>query len=142
MLQKTQFFVAWLMFAKWDLYIRFTPYSWWSKFLFTSHSTFHSQDITHIISQIRIIEKAGRAHWRHMNCLRRCVVTRQILLRKGIDLVLCIGVKRSKDNNEFKAHSWLEFQGEPINDSKDIVGTYTKLVGSEHAKQLLARLKV
>ncbi|WP_207610997.1 lasso peptide biosynthesis B2 protein [Alteromonas sp. 5E99-2] len=129
------------MFAKWDLAIRFTPYEWWSKALFNSAISRQNQDLTYILSLIRIIEKAGRAHWGHMNCLRRCLVTRQILLRKGVDLALCIGVKRSEESNELKAHSWLEFQGDPVNDSKETVSTYTKLVGSEHGKQLLKVLK-
>lgn len=129
------------MFARWDLTIRFTPYEWWSNDLLNTATPKQTQDLTYILSLIRIIEKAGRAHWSHMNCLRRCLVTRQILLQKGVDLVLCIGVKRSKENNELKAHSWLEFQGEPVNDSKETVCTYTKLVGSEHAKQLLTALK-
>ena len=52
------------------------------------------------------------------NCLKKTLVTWWLLSRKGIHTELKIGV--NKDEGDFNAHSWLEFQGEVLNDTADV----------------------
>lgn len=131
--QKRLFIHAWLIFAKWDLLIRFTPYSFWRSRIFSVQNTrvkFSDNDssVARARDIVRIIEKAGMHHWTHMNCLRRCIVSRQVLNKLGYHSQLCFGVKKSSEGIE--AHSWLELHGNAINDSEEEIAKYSKLVAN------------
>jgi len=52
------------------------------------------------------------------NCLKKTLVSWWLLSRKGIQTELKIGV--NKDEGNFNAHSWLELQGEVLNDTADV----------------------
>ena len=52
------------------------------------------------------------------NCLKKSLVTRWLLSRRGIETDLKIGV--NKDEGNFNAHAWVEFQRTVLNDTADI----------------------
>jgi hypothetical protein len=52
------------------------------------------------------------------NCLKKSLVTKWLLAKRGIQSDLKIGVNTDKGN--FSAHSWIEFQGAVLHDASDI----------------------
>lgn len=140
--QKRWLFSAYVAFAKWDLCIRFLPYKWWRDRVFWRAGSKNKAAASNLSTFIDIVEKAGRHHWAKMNCLRRCLVTQELLYKQGVCSDLCIGVRKSMKNNELEAHSWLEINKTPINDSEDVINTYSKLNVSDtssHVDLLLKR---
>jgi hypothetical protein len=139
--QKGLLFNAWLCFAKWDLAIRFVPYRFWRKTVFLpKHPSPQPQQPTNIYDVIQLIEKAGRHHWGHMNCLRRCLVAQELLSKRGVTTEFMIGVRKSADTGKLEAHSWLCFDGAPINDDSATIDTYTILSDSKDSNILLKSL--
>ena len=61
------------------------------------------------------------------NCLSRSLLMMTILKRQGIDSQLHIGVRF--EGNEFKAHAWLERNGKPLNESKDVRQRFSVFTG-------------
>ena len=59
-----------------------------------------------------LVELAGRHAPVRDTCLKRALVLRRLLARRGIETVLHLGVARSPD--DFAAHAWLEWRGSPI----------------------------
>ena len=51
-------------------------------------------------------------------CLTRSVLLRWLLLRRGIDAQLRIGVRLAQGGLE--AHAWVEFQGQLVNDRAEV----------------------
>jgi len=60
-------------------------------------------------------------------CLPRSMVLHELLRRQGLDTQLRIGVRRS--GNGIKAHAWVEYGGQPINDRTDIAANYLPFNG-------------
>ena len=93
------------------------------------HSSKHFEGITEpvrnnnnqmdkIRNTVNIVEKAV---WRNIyptNCLPRSMTLWWILRRQGVLTELCMGVRKQKDLLE--AHAWVEYRGEPINDSHNV----------------------
>lgn len=52
------------------------------------------------------------------NCLLRSVMLTRMLKRKGLPVEIKFGVK--KNNDAFQAHSWVEFDGVPVNDGDNV----------------------
>jgi len=52
------------------------------------------------------------------NCLSRSVLMQLLLQNQGISSQMIIGVRF--DNAEFKAHAWLERDGNPLNERRDV----------------------
>jgi len=143
----TELFVlleAWFVFLKWDLLISFTQYENWRSGI-TNLTELNdpvkksdsptSEQIKRII---QLSEIAGRFHIRKMNCLRRCLVQQKMLAKRGINASMQIGVNIEKD--KVKAHAWLTFQGNIINDNEDVLSRYSELkIANEHA--ILCALK-
>lgn len=143
--QKKWLFSAYVAFAKWDICIRFLPYKWWRYRVFPSEIPKNEKSTLHLNRKlqafIHTIEKAGRHHWAKMNCLRRCLVTQELLYQHGVSCDLCIGVRKSDRNSTLEAHSWLEVNGKPINDSEALINTYSKLMGGNASRQFSMLLK-
>lgn len=125
---------AWFVFFKWDLLISFTRYTNWRNNIavFPDSSDFNcstAEAKTTVPEQVKLIIKlseiTGRAHIRKMNCLRRCLSQQQMLSKRGFTTRMHIGV--SIDDEKLKAHAWLTFHGEVINDSNDVTNRYSEL---------------
>lgn len=59
-----------------------------------------------------------------VTCLPRSLVLWWLLRRRGIETDLRIGVRRGKDHG-FEAHAWVEYQGIPVNDKRDVQQEFT-----------------
>jgi hypothetical protein len=142
----------WWLFLKWDLLVSFFHYKYW-RLTFAQKplkqqpfkqqpseqakpDNKHSESLPHILGIIRLSERVGRHHLRHMNCLRRCLCQQQLLAKKHYNCQLHIGVKITE--NKVQAHSWLSYQGALINDSEETVSQYTELEKSANSNILTA----
>lgn len=117
---------AWHLFIIWHLKISHFPYRIWRNALY-KHSEFQDDPKVHLraIDLCNLIEKAARHHFIKINCLRRCMVQKQILDAHKINSQLCIGVK--KDQNKVAAHCWLVVNNHIINDSEYETQRYIEL---------------
>jgi hypothetical protein len=66
---------------------------------------------------------ACRRHPLRSSCLPRTIVLWTLLRRGGIDSDVRIGV-RCDTEGAAKAHAWLEWNGEVLNDAPDVAGQY------------------
>ncbi len=66
----------------------------------------------------RLVETAARRGLYHASCLPRSLTLWWLLRRHGIDIALCIGVR--KNEGRFEAHAWVELQGRILNDREDV----------------------
>ena len=118
--------LAWLLFIVWHVKISYLPYRWWSKSL-SSHADIQTQPNIHLPAMqiVNLIEKAARHHFVKINCLRRCMVQKQLLHLHHINCQLSIGVK--KEQGKFAAHCWLVVNNHIINDSAEETSRYVEL---------------
>jgi hypothetical protein len=58
-------------------------------------------------------------------CLARSLTLWQLLQYQNLDASVKIGV--SKENRAFKAHAWVEFQGQILNDTPAYVQSYAQI---------------
>lgn len=121
---------SWMLFCKWDLLISFVPYRTWRDKINQpiNYRDSHAADYSEITNLIRLSEIAGRNHYRHMNCLRRCMVQKQLLASKGIDTELHFGVYKSE---RLHAHCWLTYESLLINDTNESLKKYQQLDNTE-----------
>lgn len=136
---------AWFIFLKWDYVISFRSHAHWRKkvsYFVTEPSSYNPALTSSVQAQIDHIivlsEIAGRHHLRHMNCLRRCLTQKQLLQKRKFNSKLHLGVKF--EGSQLKAHAWLTFQGKVINDTDDIVKSYSELKTMDN-QDLLSALK-
>lgn len=66
------------------------------------------------------------------NCLPRSLTLWYLLRRQGLDSQLCLGVRRI--NGIFNAHAWLEYQGQPLNDTPDVRQRFAVFEGLAEAR--------
>ncbi|GGF67835.1 lasso peptide biosynthesis B2 protein [Alteromonas lipolytica] len=139
--EKRWFWRCWWLFAKWHLKIRFQPYQKWKEDIFGGDNKESERSLTLSIARaIQLSEMAARNHIFKINCLRRCLVQQQLLSQYGFKLQLHFGV--AKEHNKLKAHCWLTHNGALINDSEDVVSTYTELTMAEQqTRQIIGALK-
>lgn len=118
--------LAWLLFISWHIKIRYFPYRWWRKAV-NAASDIQPQADIHLraMQVVSLSEKAGRHHVVPINCLRRCMVQKQLLRWHKINSQLSIGVK--KDQGQFAAHCWLVVNNHIINDSPSETARYVEL---------------
>jgi len=134
---------AWFAFFKWDLIISNARYAKWRDKI-PEISNNHKQNAIKVSTEerlkiktiISITETAGRHHFRKMNCLRRCLTQKQLLDKKGYHCNFHIGVTIVQ--GKVKAHSWLTFKGEIINDNDDVTTRYSELQQVDKQKILYA----
>lgn len=117
---------AWLLFIVWHVKIKYLPYRWWRESL-TSYTDIQALPDIHLTAMevVALIEKAGRHHFVQINCLRRCMVQKQLLHLHNINSQLSIGVK--KEQGKFAAHCWLVVNNHIINDSLEETNRYVEL---------------
>ncbi|MDO6712893.1 lasso peptide biosynthesis B2 protein [Aliiglaciecola sp. 2_MG-2023] len=136
---------AYWLLAKWDWRISNQPYKKWKKYLDKSFSVsntsnqFDAYPQHKYLQQAILFAKVTRHHYRPMNCLRRCLALQELLLSKNMPSTLHIGVRFTTPNpsqsptiepstgKTLQAHSWLTINGFIINDSKEVVSTYTEI---------------
>lgn len=71
------------------------------------------------LARARSIIRYTRMHGPYKgNCLSRSVLMQVLLQKQGISSQMIIGVRF--DDQEFKAHAWLERDGKPLNERKDV----------------------
>lgn len=111
----------WLLLALIDLRIRYLPYAWNRGYLSSGSgaavaaSSRKAHDDTIAPSQkpmehlMRPIRSAAARPWRfNMGCLRRALLLRSLLSRRGISGVLVYGaVPKGTPDTPFLAHCWL-----------------------------------
>ena len=103
-----------------------------------SEKVISDKNLEQVKQIIQLSEVAGRFHIRKMNCLRRCLSQQKLLAKRGLNASMHIGVFIEK--GQVKAHAWLTFQGNIINDNEDVLSRYSELkIANEHA--ILCSLK-
>ena len=55
-------------------------------------------------------------------CLVRSLTLWTMLLRRGVETHLRVGIRKTA--GKFEAHAWMELDGEPVNESIEVVRTY------------------
>jgi hypothetical protein len=78
-----------------------------------------------IESAVRVVRAVGIAANRgpyRANCLKRVLVSRWLLARRGIDSEIKFGA--TKDAAAFLAHAWIEVQGIPIGEGEGVEARY------------------
>jgi hypothetical protein len=66
----------------------------------------------------RLVNLAARRSFGPVTCLTRSLLLIWLLRRRGVQGLLCIGVRLGE--GDLVAHAWVEFEGMPINDEADI----------------------
>ncbi len=115
------------LLAKWDWRISRQPYHLWQNALSDSMGDAHRfLSLVECRTLVRLLDRATRYHYRPMNCLRRCLALKDLLAYYNTPCSVRIGVRMSSQS-ELQAHAWVEVEGEVINDTKEVVGTYTEI---------------
>jgi hypothetical protein len=73
----------------------------------------------------RLVESAGRHHYRRMTCLTRSVALQALLRRQGVEAELRIGVRR--EDGRLHAHAWVEHAGVPLGEPEGVESTFLPL---------------
>jgi len=79
----------------------------------TGRNSSHSLAIDEAMELCRVVNGVGRRV--NAKCLERSLAARRMLLARGVDAALRIGVRRD-EAGEFCAHAWLEYNDVVIND--------------------------
>ena len=66
----------------------------------------------------RMVGIAAQYSLLRTNCLKKSLVLWCLLRRQGIESELRIGVRR--EQNEFQAHAWVEYEGIVLNDTQSV----------------------
>lgn len=77
----------------------------------------------------RLVDIAARHHLYPMTCLRRALVLQWLLGQRGILADLRIGVH--KETGGLVAHAWLEYNGAPVGDARDVADRFAPLAAPE-----------
>lgn len=73
---------------------------------------------------VRAVAFATRFYYRRReDCLPRSLTLCRLLRRRGLNAQVCLGVKQFP----FRAHAWVEFEGEVIGDSPERVSSFQAL---------------
>lgn len=137
---------SWILYAKWDWRVSKQSYKKWQKHVVSqtasteleTNTLANSNDANKILAIINLNEMAGRNHYKHMNCLRRCLSQKELLNSFNIETKLHLGVKFV--DGKLAAHSWLSSNNQIINDSAEVISTYKELKTSND-QSTLALLK-
>lgn len=74
--------------------------------------------ITEVRTIARLVDWACAHSLGEANCLTRSLLLKWLLLGRGVECELRIGVHL--DGKTLQAHAWITYQGEPINDQAEI----------------------
>ncbi len=123
------FIYAWLLLLWVELALRFfsfTRVSQWFAAKPSSESTSYLADQNNTIQRTwQLVDMASRNHILQITCLRRSLVTQKLLSQQGIPVVLRFGVNR--EGGRFRAHAWLEYQGQAIGEAEPLSQAYEAL---------------
>jgi hypothetical protein len=78
---------------------------------------------------MRLVDVAARYHVYPMTCLRRALVSQRLVVERGIAAELKVGVR--KENGQLDAHAWLEYDGAPMGDARDVADRFAPLTAAE-----------
>lgn len=81
-----------------------------------------------IIKTARMVQLAAKYCQPWANCLKTSLVLWGLLRRQGIESELRIGVK--KDEGNFAAHAWVEWQGFVLNDTQNVRDRFAMFDGA------------
>ncbi|MCF6354608.1 MAG: lasso peptide biosynthesis B2 protein [Candidatus Polarisedimenticolaceae bacterium] len=114
---------AWLTLTWVDFVVSFLPYRWWKSWLLTQPEakTNQTASFEHLVWSVNA---AANHHLRKPTCLRRSLTLKHMLQRQNISAILRIGIKRN--GVEVDAHAWIEYNDFVLNDSTDIVASYSQ----------------
>jgi hypothetical protein len=79
-----------------------------------------------------LVGAAASAHPLRMLCLPQSVTLVRLLARQGIATELKVGVRLQ--DGDLRAHAWVEWQGQPLNDPGRIVQAYSELAPASTAQ--------
>lgn len=124
------------MFVIWDLGLRRCPFK--RAYALIAGSSARGRRVDQEQARQEAMEKATRAvaiatrlyFRRKQDCLPRSLVLCRLLRRRGVPVALCLGVKQFP----FRAHAWVDSEGEPVGDSRERIGTY-KLIAKLRSSQ-------
>jgi hypothetical protein len=83
----------------------------------------------HIFMYTAAIDLAARRHVVDAHCLQKSLTLHYWLRREGIPSELKIGVR--KDNDQLKAHAWVELAGIVVNDDTAAVDAFKPLMRAD-----------
>jgi hypothetical protein len=115
----------WLSFIVWHWVIAYLPFRFWKHHLIDTSHQLTDMPLSEVQQLIKLSESVARHHFIKINCLRRSMVQKSLLVRIGISTQLVIGVK--KNQQIFAAHCWLTYQNHIINDTQDNTTEYLAL---------------
>jgi hypothetical protein len=81
-----------------------------------------------IAATTRRVALAGTFYPRRALCLEQSICLYVLLARRGVPAALRIGVHTLP----FRAHSWVEYEGRPINEPDEVVRSLTPFPSFEH----------
>lgn len=76
-----------------------------------------------------LVDTARRSHFCRAQCLHRSLVVYWLLRGRGVGVDLCIGVQ--KEAGEFRAHAWVEYQGQIVVEPVYVQEVYAPLMRSK-----------
>lgn len=117
---------AWLLFIVWDRRLRTKAYNTWRESISNLGSNNKSSvSLNRVLAIVKAAEIAGRNHIVKVNCLRRCLTQKQMLMKRNIPVSIHFGVRLSA--GKVDAHCWLIWNGVIINDAPEVVESYSEL---------------
>jgi hypothetical protein len=121
------FFQAWGWLLFFDLGLRISRFPTLKAYASRTHpSNPRNQAANQRIAALRLaVDRARSHHIYRMTCLRRSLALQKMLTSGGIESQLKIGVR--KNNGDFQAHAWIEYQGEPIGEPERITEDYSTI---------------
>ncbi|MFZ1325538.1 MAG: lasso peptide biosynthesis B2 protein [Candidatus Contendobacter sp.] len=123
---------AWWWLLLTDLLLRLLPlqHAQSKTAPFTGHLPESAESISARLHRLyRLVSVAARYHLYPMTCLRQSLVLQRLLARRGIAVLLKIGVR--KEAGILAAHAWLEYRGQPIGQPEAIAQHYAPLLPSK-----------
>lgn len=123
------FVYAWLLLLWVELALRYFSFARVSQWL-TSKPTHRNKaqpsgQANTIQRTCQLVDIASRNHILAITCLRRSLVTQKLLAQQGIPVELRFGVNRQA--GAFRAHAWLEYQGQTIGEAEPLSQAYEPL---------------
>lgn len=124
---------AWVLLLLFDLGLRLLPFHQVQKVAVLAMKREGEQRGSQVRTAIgktgRLVSIARQCHLYPMHCLPRALVLQWLLGRQGIATVLRIGVR--KEATQLSAHAWLEYEGQPLGEPRDVVLRFMPLIAAE-----------
>jgi hypothetical protein len=115
------FVEAWAQLLVADFSVRFVPFQRLRRTLQPNSAPGNADGAT-VERVTRLFSIAARNHVTPVNCLRRSLALRALLLRRGIPAVMRVGARTA--DGSLLAHAWVEVGGKVVGESERTVGEY------------------